>query len=216
MVQRLLSVTLQRLLSVTLLMLSVDVLVLQAAREVSYSARNFTHITSAASHILGRPGPGEPSGFLVVPGQAEGVACGAAHALRASTSAPLLAPPHPRSPTPPARSPPFASRAPLLTPLPLSLSSPISQPTSAWSPAALARPQRPLTASRRAKSTAVATRRLRPPPVSQLRQHLLANARAASHILGRPGPGEPSGFPVVPGRAEGVAEGEAKGAGLSR
>ena len=26
------------------------------------------------SHILGRPGPGEPSGFLVVPGRAEGVA----------------------------------------------------------------------------------------------------------------------------------------------
>ena len=58
----------------TLQMLSVDVLVLQAAREVSYSARIFTHITSAASHILGRPGPGEPSGFLVVPGRAEGVA----------------------------------------------------------------------------------------------------------------------------------------------
>ena len=26
------------------------------------------------SHILGRPGPGEPSGFLVVPDRAEGVA----------------------------------------------------------------------------------------------------------------------------------------------
>ena len=38
----------------------------------------------------------------------------------------------------------------------------------------------------------------------------------ASHILGRPGPGEPSGFLVVPGRAEGVAEGEAEGAGLSQ
>ena len=75
-----------------------------------------------ASRILGRPGPGEPSGFLVVPGRAEGVACGAAHALRASTSAPLLAPPHPRSPTPPARSPPFASRATPLRPS-LSLSS---------------------------------------------------------------------------------------------
>ena len=37
----------------------------------------------------------------------------------------------------------------------------------------------------------------------------------ASHILGRPGPGEPSGFPVAPGLAEGVAEGEAEGAGLS-
>ena len=52
--------------------------------------------------------------------------------------------------------------------------------------------------------------------MSQLRQHLLANARAASHILGRPGPGEPSGFLVVPGRAEGVAEREAEGAGLSK
>ena len=48
-------------------MLSIDVLVLQAAREVSYSARTFTPFTSAASHILGRPGPGEPSCFLVVP-----------------------------------------------------------------------------------------------------------------------------------------------------
>ena len=37
-----------------------------------------------------------------------------------------------------------------------------------------------------------------------------------SHILGRPGPGEPSGFLVVPGRAEGVAEGEAEGAGARR
>ena len=64
-------------------MLSVDVLVLQAAREVSYSARNFTHITSAASHILGRPGPGEPSGFLVVPGRAEGVPGRPALPLRA-------------------------------------------------------------------------------------------------------------------------------------
>ena len=35
------------------------------------------------------------------------------------------------------------------------------------------------------------------------------NASAASHILGRPGPGEPSGFLVVPGRAEGVARGRA-------
>ena len=57
-----------------LLLLSIDLLVLQAAREVSYSARTFTPITSAASHILGRPGPGEPSGFLVAPGRAEGVA----------------------------------------------------------------------------------------------------------------------------------------------
>ena len=32
----------------------------------------------AASRILGRPGPGEPSGFLVVPGQAEGVRVGPA------------------------------------------------------------------------------------------------------------------------------------------
>ena len=87
----------------------------------------------------------------------------------------------------------------------LSLSSPSSQPTSACNAAAPARPQRPLTASRRASSTAAATRRPRPPPVSQLRQHLLANARAASHILGRPGPGEPPGFLVVPGRADGVA-----------
>ena len=62
-----------RLLFVTLIMLSIDVPVLQAAREVSYSARTFTPFTSAASHILGRPGPGEPSGFLVVPGGAEGV-----------------------------------------------------------------------------------------------------------------------------------------------
>ncbi len=35
-----------------------------------HSADNRT-ITSAGSHILGRPGPGEPSGFLVVPGRAE-------------------------------------------------------------------------------------------------------------------------------------------------
>ena len=62
-----------RLLFVTLIMLSIDVPVLQAAREVSYSARTFTPFTSAASRILGRPGPGEPSGFLVVPGRAEGM-----------------------------------------------------------------------------------------------------------------------------------------------
>ena len=92
-----------RLLSVTLLMLSVDVLLLQAAREVSYSARIFTHITSAASHILGRPGPGEPSGFLVVPGRAEGVARAAAgDAQRVRTSSQS---PRPRSPTPPAPAP---------------------------------------------------------------------------------------------------------------
>ena len=30
------------------------------------------------AHILGRPGPGEPSGFLVVPGRSEGVAHAAA------------------------------------------------------------------------------------------------------------------------------------------
>ena len=37
----------------------------------------------AASHILGRPGPGEPSGFLAVPGRAEGVARPAAWLLLA-------------------------------------------------------------------------------------------------------------------------------------
>ena len=37
-----------------------------------HSADNRT-ITSAGSHIHGRPGPGEPSGFLVVPGRAERV-----------------------------------------------------------------------------------------------------------------------------------------------
>ena len=42
-----------------------------------------------------------------------------------------------------------------------------------------------------------------------------ASRAPPSHILGRPGPGEPSGFLVVPGRAEGVAEGEAEAAGLS-
>ena len=31
-----------------------------------------------------------------------------------------------------------------------------------------------------------------------------ANARATAHIIGRPGPKEPSGFLVVPGRAKGV------------
>ena len=41
------------------------------------------------------------------------------------------------------------------------------------------------------------------------------SASASAHILGRPGPGEPSGFLVAPGRAEGGAEGEAEGAGLS-
>ena len=92
-----------RLLFVTLIMLSIDVPVLQAAREVSYSARTFTLFTSAASHILGRPGPGEPSGFLVVPGRAEGVARAAAgDARRVRTSSPS---PRPRSPTPPRPAP---------------------------------------------------------------------------------------------------------------
>jgi len=39
------------------------VLVLQAATEVSYSAAK---APAAAAHILGRPGPGEPSGFLSI------------------------------------------------------------------------------------------------------------------------------------------------------
>jgi len=36
-------------------------------------SRCTTATTRAASHFLGRPGPGEPSGFLVVPGRAERV-----------------------------------------------------------------------------------------------------------------------------------------------
>jgi hypothetical protein len=43
---------------------------------VSYSAEHSANkrtITSAGEHMASRPGPGEPSGFLVVPGRAEGV-----------------------------------------------------------------------------------------------------------------------------------------------
>jgi hypothetical protein len=47
--------------------LSVYVLVLQ----VSYSARTTNPTPATSLHILGRPGPGEPSGFLMVPGRAE-------------------------------------------------------------------------------------------------------------------------------------------------
>ena len=112
-------------------------------------------------------GPGRGCG---VPGPARG----AAHALRASTSAPLLAPPRPRSPTPPARSPPFASRAPPLRPS-LSLSSPLSQPTSASTPSAPAWPRSSPTAARRAPCTA--TRSTRPPPVSGSHRVRCARAR---------------------------------------
>ena len=125
------------------------------------------------SHILGRPGPGEPSGFLVAPGRAEGVA---RLALRA-----VLLVHFARAPARPsshrlARAHQLIlialrplRRAPRrYTPLPLSLSLSLSpsssQPTSACTPAATARPRIAPTASRRASITT--TRRLRPPPVS--------------------------------------------------
>jgi len=51
----------------------------------------------AASHILGRPGPGEPSGFLVVPGRAEGVRGPAAWSRRSATNNLSLSHPSPFS-----------------------------------------------------------------------------------------------------------------------
>lgn len=41
--------------------------------QVSYSARTTSPTLAADEHTLSRPGPGKPSGFLVVPGGAEGV-----------------------------------------------------------------------------------------------------------------------------------------------
>jgi hypothetical protein len=42
---------------------------------VPSTAQTTAPTLAATSHILGRPGPGEPSGFLVVLGRAEGVRC---------------------------------------------------------------------------------------------------------------------------------------------
>jgi hypothetical protein len=108
-------------------------------------------------------------------------------------------------PTPPPLARFTSLRAAALSLTRRSLSSPFSQPTSACTPAAAARPQCPPNAARRASSTA--TRRPRPSPVSySARKQPHHHERRLAHPH-RPSPGEPSGFLVVPGRAEGVRAG---------
>ena len=199
-----------RLLSVTLPMLSIDVLVLQAAREVSYSARTFTHITSAA---LAHPRQARPGGALGLsrgagPGRGCGARGGGRHAARAHLI--VITSPALTNSSRPAHSPAARRCAPLrrlsLTPPSLSL---LSLTAGQQSSDAARKAEGATTADLAASSAGKAA------GGELQRPHNHAIARAASHMASRPGPGEPSGFLVVPGRAEGVAEGEAEGAGLS-